>query len=69
MSIPSVCSYGPSKLEEAFKLTLNTIYLLIGISLILENKIKLGPDMDKCHKDKCQCDSWHLLKMVPGTYL
>ena len=32
------------------------------------------PDMDKCHQDKCfldKChrDSWHLLKMVPGTYL
>ena len=29
--------------------------------------------MDKCHQDiffldKCYCDSWHLLKLVPGTY-
>ena len=23
---------------------------------------------DKCCLDKCHCDSWHLLKMVPGTY-
>ena len=25
-------------------------------------------DMEKCCLDKCQCGSWHLLKMVPGTY-
>ena len=24
---------------------------------------------DKCCLDKCHCDSWHLLKMVQGTYL
>ena len=25
--------------------------------------------LDKCCLDKCHCDSWHLLKMVQGTYL
>ena len=24
---------------------------------------------DKCCLDKCHCDSWYLLKMVPETYL
>ena len=32
------------------------------------------PDMDKCHQDKLWQDKyyhngWHLLKMVPGTYI
>ena len=32
------------------------------------------PDLDKCHQDKCWLDKyynngWHLLKIVPGTYL
>ena len=58
----------------------NTLVKKIRVPKNLDQKslVKIGSKtaeiflyghMDKCCLDKCHRDSWHLLKMVPKTYI